>query len=448
MPAVIHSTSGTISGRQHLRASNFCPALMASASPSQPYDYTEGASAIDIGDAVARARRDSSHCGDTGQGAMFDGPVQESIPTSMSRMSHTERGMTGRRIMRSRSQRSEDSIGRTSRRRSIDSQASPARTGAEQEQEQAEEGDDDEYTRHRGRGRRGSLSLLHNRSSVFENIAHLFSRGTGERRPSLSRRSSVSSTRRSRRRSSEVRSEYALESGDEVDERWGYSSGEESEETESNNSRPSSPIHGEIDYGSYPPSPRAGSHLPLFSPDPIFGDEVRIDIDMPREPLNPPPPGPPSRQTIFITEEDNTIRFVGYEVIIWRQWLWRACCVITFGVVGLLGQWFPRIWLRCIAQEKAFKDLKHGFVVVEVRNANKGLVGIQSHLPSVGAQRHHAIPRQTASISIRTINGFSYLSSRSRWTTITVLTTEDKRRDTRNSRGPPCRRLQILAFCT
>lgn len=268
--------------------------------------------------------------------------------------------------MSSRSQRrSEDSVGRTSRRRSIDSQISITRTDAGDD-------DDDEHVSHRGRRRRGSLSPTHNRSTVFENIAHLFSRGAAERRPSLSRRSSASSTRRPRRRSSDAGSEHALASGDEMTERWGYSSGEESEEMESNGSRPSSPVHGDIDYGSYPPSPSV-SHIPLFSPDPIFGDEVRIDIDMPHEPLNPPPPGPPSRQTIFIAEEDNTIRFVGYEVIIWRQWLWRVCCVVTFGLVGLWGQWFPRIWLRCVVQERAFKDLKHGFVVVEVRNATTNI---------------------------------------------------------------------------
>lgn len=336
---------------------------MASGSTSQPHDYTEGASTIDISDAVARARRNSSYRGDTGQGAMFDGPGQESIPTSMSRMSYTERGMAGRRSMSSRSQRrSEGSVGHTSRRRSIDSQVPATRTDAE------EDHDDDGQGSHRGRRRRGSLSPPNNRSSVFENIAHLFSRGAGERRPSLSRRSSASSTRRSWRRTSDAGSEYALAGGDGMDERWGYSSGEESEESESIGSHPSSSIHSDIDYGSFPPSPSAGSHLPLFSPDPIFGDEVRIDIDMPHEPLNPPPPGPPSRQTIFIAEEDNTIRFVGYEVIIWRQWLWRMCCAVTFGVVGLLGQWFPRIWLRCVVQEKAFKDLKHGFVVVEVSN--------------------------------------------------------------------------------
>ncbi|KAG0706086.1 hypothetical protein DFH29DRAFT_903514 [Suillus ampliporus] len=337
---------------------------MALAGPSQPYDYTEGASAIDINDAVVRARRNSSYSGDNGQGAMFDGPGQESIPTSMSRMSYTEHGMAGRRRSRewSRGRRkSEDSAGRTSRRMSADGEVSQT-TDATRSDSEDEVEEDDEVAGHRGRRRRGSQSPTHNRSSVFENIANLFSRGPGERRASLSRRSSASSTRKSRRRSSDAGSEYALADGDEVNERWGYSSGEEDDETASDASHP---FNSEIDYGSYPPSPSAGSRLPIFSPDPIFGDEVRIDMDIPQEPLNPPPPGPPSRQTIYVAEEDNTFRFVGYEVIIWRQLLWRGCCVATLGLVGLLGHWFPRVWLRCVVQEKAFKDIQHGCVVVE-----------------------------------------------------------------------------------
>ncbi|EGO26058.1 Ca-transporting ATPase [Serpula lacrymans var. lacrymans S7.9] len=86
---------------------------------------------------------------------------------------------------------------------------------------------------------------------------------------------------------------------------------------------------------------------------------------MPFDALEAPPAGPPSRQTIYIADEDSTIRFVGYEVIIWRQWLWRLACTISLGIFGLLGHWFPRVWLRWVTKEKAFKDLKHGFVVVE-----------------------------------------------------------------------------------
>jgi cation-transporting ATPase 13A3/4/5 len=245
---------------------------------------------------------------------------------------------------------------------STDGEVPLAADGTRSDSEE-EAGGDDEGINHRGRRRRRSISPTFNRSSVFENIANLFSRGTGERRSSLSRRSSASSTRKSRRRSSDAGSEFAH--ADEVNERWGYSSGEEDDETESDGSHPLNPFHNEIDYGSYPPSPSAGSHLPLFAADAIFGDEVRIDIDIPQEPLNPPPPGPPSRQTIYVPEEDNTFRFVGYEVIIWRQWLWRLCCAATLGVVGLLGHWFPRIWLRCVVEEKAFRDIKHGCVVVE-----------------------------------------------------------------------------------
>ncbi|KII92069.1 hypothetical protein PLICRDRAFT_103455 [Plicaturopsis crispa FD-325 SS-3] len=84
--------------------------------------------------------------------------------------------------------------------------------------------------------------------------------------------------------------------------------------------------------------------------------------------MAPPPPGPPSRQTIYVADEDSTIRFIGYETVRYRQYLWRLACVLTCGILGLLGHWFPRLWLRWVAREKAFKDTKDGFVVVEVAN--------------------------------------------------------------------------------
>jgi cation-transporting ATPase 13A3/4/5 len=121
-----------------------------------------------------------------------------------------------------------------------------------------------------------------------------------------------------------------------------------------------------MQYDSDPPSPHSG-FLPVLAFDPLFGDDARIDMDMPPEPDSPAPPGPPSRQTIYIADEDSTIRFIGYETVLWRQRLWRFGCVITIGILGLLGHWFPRLWLRWVAHEKAFKDTKNGFVVVEVR---------------------------------------------------------------------------------
>lgn len=253
---------------------------------------------------------------------------------------------------------------RGKRRMSMESQISQA--SVENGAESGAEEESASLVGSTGRHPRRSPSPTLNRSSVFDNIAHLFGRGGGEssaRRTSVSR--SISPSRRSRRsRLSDAGSDYALGSDDEGEERWGYSSGEEDDSIDS---RISSPVASEVDFGSDPPSPGGpSSHLPLFSSDPIFGDELRIEIDAPLESLDPPPPGPPSRQTIYIPDEDSTLRFVGCEVVLWRQWIWRALSVLTFGMLALLGHWLPRIWLRWVAREKAFKDLKHGFVVIEV----------------------------------------------------------------------------------
>lgn len=350
---------------------------MAAGTSNSVYDYTEGASATDIDDAVAqrsRARRDSLYGGpDNESGTMFDGPSHIAVPSSASRMPYTERGLAIRRSSEwSRARRrSEDgsvagsASGRAHGKRRMSTESlmsqAPVMSGAES----GEEGENEFLL---GRQSRRSPSPTMNRPSVFDNIAHLFGRGGGEssaRRASFSR--SISPSRRSRRsRLSDAGSDYALGSEDERDERWGYSSGEEDDGSESHASRVSSPVASEVDFASEPPSPTAPSHLPLFSSDPIFGDEVRIEIDAPLESLDPPPPGPPSRQTIYVADEDVSLRFVGYEVILWRQRLWWALSVLTFGMLALLGHWLPRLWLRWVVREKAFKDLKHGFVVIEV----------------------------------------------------------------------------------
>ncbi|EJD02982.1 Ca-transporting ATPase [Fomitiporia mediterranea MF3/22] len=88
-------------------------------------------------------------------------------------------------------------------------------------------------------------------------------------------------------------------------------------------------------------------------------------MDVVFEPSEPPPPGPPSRQRIFMQDEDITVLFIGYETILWRKWVWRIGCILTFGLLGLLGHWFPRFWLRWVARERAFKDSQNGFIVVE-----------------------------------------------------------------------------------
>ncbi|KAI0766872.1 Ca-transporting ATPase [Trametes elegans] len=335
------------------------------------HDYTEGASAIDIQQAVAnasRARRDSQY-GQDGD-AMFDGPGHTVNPSSVSRMSlhdHARRSSGFSRTSRSR-RRSEDSQsrdGRTwSRRMSRDSAAV---------EDDLADGLPDEEGEHRGRPshpRKHSQSPHTSRGNVFENFVSMFGRGPSNvespprsRRPSISSRASRSRLlRRHSSRRSDVSSDYAVDTEEDADEdeRWGYTSNEEdSEDTDiASVSRSGS----EVDYGSLPPSP--GPTLPLLSGDPIFGSEARVEMGE-LEPLSPPPPGPPSRQTLYIVDEDAHIRMLGYEPIRWRQWLWFVCCVLSFGILGLLGRWFPKLWLRWVTRERAFVDMQHGFVVVE-----------------------------------------------------------------------------------
>ncbi|KIY53967.1 Ca-transporting ATPase [Fistulina hepatica ATCC 64428] len=117
--------------------------------------------------------------------------------------------------------------------------------------------------------------------------------------------------------------------------------------------------------GSDPPSPGASQGIPLLATDPIFGGETRIDIEPSFPELRPPPPGPPSRQMIRIADEDITLRFVGYEVAAWRRVAWKIASVLTFGILSLLGHWFPRLWLHFVAREKAFTESLDGLVVIE-----------------------------------------------------------------------------------
>ncbi|KAI0268689.1 P-type ATPase [Gloeopeniophorella convolvens] len=324
------------------------------------HDYTEGASAIDISEAVSnsrRFRRDSQYslAYDDREGAMFDGPGHSVNPSSVSRMVHN----------RSRS-----------RRRSEDSHASrpPAHRMSSDMSYASEVLDDsapeeEDITGERVPLRRGRRSPSPRRTGVFGGIAHLFGRDAGaepppsRRRSSFSQHSQASSSRRRGRRS-EAGSEADSDAEGEGDERWGYSSGEEDEPSDAEDvAYDRSPAVSERAFGSYPPSPAQSASLPMLSGDQFFGEEARIDIDL--EPLDPPPPGAPSRQTMYLAEEDVTLRFVGYEVLRWHSLVWRMACILSFGALGLLGHWFPKLWLRWVTHEKAFKELSNGFVVVE-----------------------------------------------------------------------------------
>lgn len=371
---------------------------------SEPiHDYTDGASQYDIDDALSesrattRLRRDSQVGTSYGaidgadDGAVFDGPANAGVPSSVSRMSHRE--MSRDRLRRMSSDRSSRArLGRHLRRRSEDSIGD----GHEQEglrrrysgdSALTDQGTEDVFTDDEDPGssrwpvpqRRRSSPEEPARTSVFGSIANIFGRTAPAhetsailRRPSLSARSSASSkySQRSHRRSlaSDAGSAYTSDAGD-IDNRWGYSSAEEESDAEDEgllrrelDERDQERL-SDLDFGSMPPSP-TGS-LPNMLSDPIFGD-TRIDMEFDSELSNPPPPGPPSRQQIYMQEEDITVRFVGYEVVHWYQFLWRLACLVSCGLLGLIGYWFPLLWLRWVAREKSFLDSKDGFIVVEV----------------------------------------------------------------------------------
>lgn len=323
------------------------------------HDYTEGASVIDISEALSNSRhsrRDSQYSlpYDDQQGTMFDGPGHTVVPSSVSRMS------IDRPRNRRRSEDSQATRPFPVHRRSSDMVSS----WSQMPDESALEEDISE------RLRRGRRSPSPHRTSVFSGIAHLFGRDTGREDASSYRRTSISQHSRTSSRLWGRRSDAGSEVGSQVsgegDDRWGYSSGEEDEPSDVEDiARDKSPMMSERTFSSYPPSPTPSASLPLLAGDQFFGNETRIDIDF--EPLDAPPPGAPSRQTFYLADEDVTLRFVGYEVLRWHSWAWRLGCILSLGVLGLLGHWFPRVWLHWVTREKAFKELSSGFIVIEVR---------------------------------------------------------------------------------
>ena len=323
------------------------------------YDYTEGASAIDIKEALSNSRlsrRDSQYSlpYDDQQGTMFDGPGHSVVPSSVSRMS------IDRPRSRRRSEDSQATRPSIAHRRSSDMTSSWSQMPDDSALDEEDIGE-------RVPLRRGRRSPSPRRSGVFGGIAYLFGRDTGGDTASHRRTSIYSRTSSSRLwgRRSDAGSEVGSEVSGEGDDRWGYSSGEEDEPSDVEDiARDKSPVASERTFSSYPPSPTPSASLPLLSGDQFFANETRIDIGF--EPLDAPPPGAPSRQTIHLADEDVTLRFVGYEVLRWHNWAWRLACVFSLGTLGLLGHWFPRLWLHWVTREKAFKELSDGFIVIEV----------------------------------------------------------------------------------
>lgn len=327
------------------------------------------------------SRRNSQHStfgDDNNNNAMFSGPGHVVNPSSVSRMSHFEPGRRSSEAQSLHRRRSRDS-GLTSyssahqRRDSWGNEHSRQTNGGENGELYEEDLEDTTSAVGRKSLRRRESLSPPPRHTMFDNLAHLFRRGERVEQSGHISRSTSRHSRYRRRRDSV--SECAVES--EGEERWGYSSGEElsgEEEEEgplnSDDISLSQSMKGDSERGS-PALPT--QTLPLLSMDPVFGGEVRLEVDHPFSLLGPPPKGPPSRQIIHIVDEDVSVRFVGYETVLWRDYLWKLGCLLTFGALGLVGHWFPRTWLLWVASERPFINIKNGFIVVEVCSLSTSL---------------------------------------------------------------------------
>jgi cation-transporting ATPase 13A3/4/5 len=191
-------------------------------------------------------------------------------------------------------------------------------------------------------------------------------------RGARSRRSSHVSSR-SRGASSADVSEYMSDGT----ESWGYTSNEDDQDTSSLISERGE--GGEEGYSSsladdtsLPPNSRPSSPpMPLLPSDGIFGDP---HPELQNSQVSEPFAGPDTtyRQTIVLPDEDLKIRFTGYVTDTLKSIIWFIGCVLSFGILGLVGRWVPKTWIGWVGKTTDFSNRKDGaWAVVEVSRAKK-----------------------------------------------------------------------------
>lgn len=220
---------------------------------------------------------------------------------------------------------------------------------------------------------------------ILPRIASAFGFGRLDDHPdeSLGRRRSRSIGSRAgrSRRSSHVSSRSRGESADAMQymsdgtESWGYTSNEDDIDTaslisdrgEGGDEGYSSSL---ADDTSLPPNSRPSSPpIPLLPSDGIFGDP---HPEQQNSLVSEPFAGPDTnyRQTILLPDEDLKIRFTGYVTAAFKSILWFLGCIVTFGILGLIGRWVPKAWIGWVGKPTDFKEKKDGaWAVVEVRSS-------------------------------------------------------------------------------
>lgn len=202
--------------------------------------------------------------------------------------------------------------------------------------------------------------------------------GLGRRR-SRSIASRGARSRRSSHVSSRSRGESAGASEYMSDgtESWGYTSNEDDQDTSSLISERGE--GGEEGYSSsladdtsLPPNSRPSSPpMPLLPSDGIFGDP-RPELQNAQ--ISEPFAGTDTtyRQTIVLPDEDLKIRFTGYVTDTLKSIIWFIGCVLSFGILGLIGRWVPKTWIGWVGKATDFSNRKDGaWAVVEVSETTK-----------------------------------------------------------------------------
>ncbi|PWN38810.1 hypothetical protein IE81DRAFT_327122 [Ceraceosorus guamensis] len=70
-----------------------------------------------------------------------------------------------------------------------------------------------------------------------------------------------------------------------------------------------------------------------------------------------------SKQQIYLAEDDALIRFTGYRSVPTKQLTYTLACILTLGIVYLLGRWLPRWRLRWVCTLADFDSAD--FIIVE-----------------------------------------------------------------------------------
>jgi cation-transporting ATPase 13A2 len=180
------------------------------------------------------------------------------------------------------------------------------------------------------------------------------------------RRRGSRSVRSASRRGSSV-SRRASTDAPSSEENWGYSSNEEDTYSESSDrTHDDGSFHSSLaDDTSLPPQSRPSSPIPLLPSDGIFGDPSAPNDSIQLDHFNDVSSA--SKQTILLPDEDLTIRFRGYVTDKLKSFIWLVGCILSLGILGLVGRWIPQFWVRWCGRETDFEQSgDNGWLVVEV----------------------------------------------------------------------------------